>query len=228
MPISRQSSLPFADGIMSSEKKFLFVTLDGLVGDVAWQLVKEQQQVKMHIANESEKSIADGFVPKVDDWESHVDWADVIVFDDVHGPGRKGWQMNCVLRASMLSAAQPYTDRLEDDRSFGQNELRKHGVSDHSASRNSTDFDSRRSQYVEVQSGVRMSSNRAARHRTSSGCCSSVRKTTAADVIHVLQSYKAVYADTVKVFQLQRRVRGVEVAVGAFFNGNGLHGCQLM
>jgi phosphoribosylamine--glycine ligase len=39
------------------------------------------------------------------------------------------------------------------------------------------------------------------------------------DVIHVLQSYKAVYADTVKIFQLQKRVRGVEVAVGAFFNG---------
>ena len=28
------------------------------------------------------------------------------------------------------------------------------------------------------------------------------------------------YADTVKVFQLQRRMRGVEVAVGAFFNGS--------
>ena len=40
------------------------------------------------------------------------------------------------------------------------------------------------------------------------------------DVIHVLQSYKAVYSDTIKVFQLQRRVRGVEVAVGAFFNGS--------
>ena len=39
------------------------------------------------------------------------------------------------------------------------------------------------------------------------------------DVVHVLESYKAVYSDTVKVFQLQRRARGVEVAVGAFFNG---------
>ena len=38
------------------------------------------------------------------------------------------------------------------------------------------------------------------------------------DVIHVLESYKRVYADKVKIFQLQRRMRGVEVAVGAFFN----------
>ncbi|MGB5245399.1 MAG: phosphoribosylglycinamide synthetase C domain-containing protein, partial [Woeseia sp.] len=39
------------------------------------------------------------------------------------------------------------------------------------------------------------------------------------DIVHVLRSYKAVYSDTVKQFQLQKRVRGVEVAVGAFFNG---------
>jgi phosphoribosylamine--glycine ligase len=39
------------------------------------------------------------------------------------------------------------------------------------------------------------------------------------DVVRMLEAYKKAYADEIKVFQLQRRVVGVEVAVGAFFNG---------
>ena len=36
-----------------------------------------------------EKEVTDGFVHKIDDWEKEVDWADVIVFDDVLGEGTK-------------------------------------------------------------------------------------------------------------------------------------------
>ena len=39
------------------------------------------------------------------------------------------------------------------------------------------------------------------------------------DVIQVLEDYKRAWADKIKEFQLQRRIMGVEVAAGAFFNG---------
>jgi phosphoribosylamine--glycine ligase len=39
------------------------------------------------------------------------------------------------------------------------------------------------------------------------------------DVIRMLEAYKKAFSDEIKVFQLQRRINGVEVAVGAFFNG---------
>ena len=39
------------------------------------------------------------------------------------------------------------------------------------------------------------------------------------DVIQVLEAYKHTVSEKVKVFQLQRRMVGVEIAVGAFFNG---------
>jgi phosphoribosylamine--glycine ligase len=39
------------------------------------------------------------------------------------------------------------------------------------------------------------------------------------DVIRMLEAYKKAFSDEIKVFQLQRRISGVEVAVGAFFNG---------
>src|SRR3989338_8339828 len=39
------------------------------------------------------------------------------------------------------------------------------------------------------------------------------------DLIQVLEHYKKTWAKVIKIFQLQKHVSGVEVAVGAFFNG---------
>ncbi len=39
------------------------------------------------------------------------------------------------------------------------------------------------------------------------------------DVIELLEAYKKAWSKKIKVFQLQKRVDGVEIAVGAFFNG---------
>ncbi len=193
---------------------FLFVSIDALISDIAWQVSREGHEVRYHIANESERQIGDGFVPKVDAWEPHVDWADVIVFDDVLGQGEKA----AALRAGgkHVVGGTPYTDRLEDDRTFGQQELKKHGVSI-IPFQEFTDFDTaiehvraNPSAYVIKPSGEAQNIKRL---------LFVGQEDDGKDVIHVLESYKAVYADTVKVFQLQRRMRGVEVAVGAFFNG---------
>ena len=70
-------------------KKFLYVSLSGLIGDIAWQVLKEGHEVRYFIGAEDERDIADGFVPKSDDWETDAEWADVIVFDDTLGQGAK-------------------------------------------------------------------------------------------------------------------------------------------
>ena len=64
-------------------KKFLFVSFESLSGDLAWQVQKEGNEVKIFIASESDKDVYDGFLEKVNKWEEFVDWADVVVFDDV-------------------------------------------------------------------------------------------------------------------------------------------------
>jgi phosphoribosylamine--glycine ligase len=136
------------------------------------------------------------------------------VFDDVLGLGEIAQKLRA--DGKHVVGGTVYTDRLEDDRSFGQEELKRHGVSI-IPFQEFTDFDSAIS-YVEQ--------NPSAYVIKPSGEAQNIkrllfvgREDDGKDVIHVLQSYKAVYSDTVKVFQLQRRVRGVEVAVGAFFNG---------
>ena len=44
--------------------KLLFVSYDGLIADIAWQVVKEGHEVRFWIKDAEEREIADGFVPK--------------------------------------------------------------------------------------------------------------------------------------------------------------------
>jgi phosphoribosylamine---glycine ligase len=50
------------------KRKFLFVSITGLISDIAWQVAKEGHEVRYCIEDEKERDIADGFVSKVRDW----------------------------------------------------------------------------------------------------------------------------------------------------------------
>src|SRR3990167_1682496 len=95
-------------------KKFLFVSWDGLIGDIAWQIIKEGHEAKYYIKSKADKEVADGFVPKVEDWEAEVDWADIIIFDDVLGQGALAQKLRA--QGKKVVGGTLYTDRLEDDR----------------------------------------------------------------------------------------------------------------
>jgi hypothetical protein len=108
------------------KKNFLFVSLTGLISDIAWQVSKEGHEVRYFIGDKKERDIADGFVAKSKDWEKDVDWADIIIFDDTLGQGEKAQALR--KQGKKVIGGTPYSDRLEDDRSFGQEELKKAGV----------------------------------------------------------------------------------------------------
>lgn len=194
--------------------KFLFISLDALITDIAWQVQKEGHEVKYYIHKKSERQIGDGFVDKVDKWESEVDWADVIVFDDVLGQGEVAQKLR--KQGKAVVGGTPYTDKLEDDRTFGQEELQKHGINvipfnDFSSFDEAIDYVQKNpSRYVIKPSGEAQNIKRL---------LFVGEEEDGKDVINVLDSYKRVYSNKVKQFQLQKRVTGVEVAVGAFFNG---------
>lgn len=196
-------------------KKFLFVSLAGLITDIAWQVAKEGHAVRYYIGAEKERDIGDGFVPKVDEWRPHVDWADVIVFDDTLGQGAEAEKLRAL--GKKVVGGSDYTDRLEDDRAFGQEELRKLGVGI-LPYQQFDNFDTaiafvkaNPDRYVIKPSGE--SGN--VKRRLFVG-----DEDDGEDVVRVLEAYKKSFPDEIKLFQLQRRVTGVEVAIGAFFNGN--------
>ncbi|MBD3426834.1 MAG: phosphoribosylamine--glycine ligase [Candidatus Omnitrophica bacterium] len=196
------------------KKKFLFVSLDGLIGDVAWQVQKEGHEAKYYIANEDNQDIADGFVPKTENWEQEVDWADVVVFDDVLGQGKRAQDLR--RQGKPVIGGTEYTDRLEDDRAFGQEELKKHGINilpyrDFTSFSDAIHFVRETpSKYVIKPSGEAQNIKRM---------LFVGQDDDGKDVIQVLEAYRKVSTEDIKVFQLQRKVTGVEIAVGAFFNG---------
>jgi len=58
---------------LMEQKKFLFISYDALISDIAWRVAREGNQVKYYIKNPGEQDIADGFVPKTDDWKREVE-----------------------------------------------------------------------------------------------------------------------------------------------------------
>ena len=195
--------------------KFLFISKDALIGDIIIEVIKGGDEAKYFIEDVDERDVADGFVPKTDNWEKEVDWADVIVFDDVLGQGALAEDLR--KRGKLVVGGTAYTDMLEDDRSFGQRELKKHGIKiipfwefD--------DFDAaikfvkeNPDEYVIKPSGEAQNIKRL---------LFVGQEKDGADVVRILEAYKKVWYEDIKIFQLQKKVTGVEVAVGAFFNGH--------
>jgi len=79
----------------------------------------------MYIADKRSREIGFGFVKKTNDYSKHLDWADIIVFDYT-GFG----ELSDNLRQSgkVVFGGSSYTDELELNRNFGQEELKRHGV----------------------------------------------------------------------------------------------------
>src|SRR6516164_3444182 len=197
------------------KKKFLFNSLSGLIGDIAWQVSKEGHEVRYYIKDEKERDIADGFVAKSDDLEKDTQWADIVIFDDTLGQGEKAQEVRGMRKK--VVGGTPYTDRLEDDRSFGQEELKKAGVNiipyaDFTSFDDAIDHVTQNpGRYVIKPSGEAQN----VKLRLFVG-----EEDDGQDVIRMLEADKKALSEEIKVFQLQRRVTGVEVAVGAFFNGS--------
>jgi phosphoribosylamine--glycine ligase len=201
-------------GHMGSPKKFLFVSYDGFIGDIAWILTKEGHQVKYFIESMDNRDIADGFVEKSEDWQADVEWADVIVFDDVLGQGQEAKRLRD--NGKHVIGGTPYTDMLEDDRSFGQEVLKKLGINIIPYKTFSSFEDAIR--YVEQNPG-RYVIKPSGEAQNLKGLLFVGEEDDGKDVVQVLDDYRQAWAHRIPAFQLQKRAVGVEIAVGAFFNG---------
>jgi len=193
---------------------FLFVSYDSLIGDIAWNVMKEGHDVKYAVSNPVDREVGSGFVPMVDDWKAEVDWADVVIFDDVLGMGTEAKKLRDA--GKPVVGGTPYTDMLEDDRSFGQEELKKHGISIipykqfESFDDAITFVRENRARYVIKPVGEAQNMK---------GLLFIGEEEDGSDVLQVLEDYQQAWSNKIPSFQLQRRVEGVEIAVGAFFNG---------
>jgi phosphoribosylamine--glycine ligase len=208
---------------MQVKRRFLFVSIGGYVSDLAWQVAKEGHAVKFYVEDPDCKEIADGFVDKSTDWEADAAQADVIVFDDTLGQGAKAARLRAA--GKKVVGGTPYTDRLEDDRSFGQEELRAAGV-EVLPFHDFTDFDAAIA-FVRAHPGryVLKPCGEAANTKR---WLYVGEEDDGSDVIRMMESHRDTLGGLeggggsgprMEQFQLQQRVTGVEVAIGAFFDG---------
>ena len=119
-------------------------------------------------------------------------------------------------RAGATIGGSVYTDRLENDREFGQTELSGAGVNTLS-SWNFTSFDEA-VEFVEKNPDryvIKPSGNA----QNEKELLYVGQEEDGKDVEQVLVHYKMKWSNKIKVFQIQRYETGVEVGIGAFFNG---------
>lgn len=193
--------------------KLLFISRWGLIHDLAWAVLKEGHEVRYAILSKSDREVGDGFVEKVESWEDHKDWADVLVFDDsdfgeICEKLRK--------EGKAVIGGTKYADKLEFDRDFGTEEMKAAGLRT-IPSWDFTTFDDA-IQFVRENPGryVVKPNGKAQNEKVLSYVA---QEEDGRDMVTMLEHYKKGWATKLKSFQIQKYVAGVEVAVGAFYNG---------
>lgn len=194
--------------------KFLFVSWESLSGNLAWKIKNEGHEVKFWHKDPDDKEIYEGFIDKVDKWEDFKDWADVIVFDD-SGFGKIADSLR--REGKLVIGPSEYSDKLEEDREFGQQEMTRVGMTTlphwnfFNYEEAITFLKENPGRYVFKPSGNVLAEQK--------GILFVGNDDSGSDLIEVLTHNKTSWAKKYKKFQLQKFVQGVEVAVGAFFNG---------
>jgi phosphoribosylamine---glycine ligase len=196
-----------------ASKKILFVSWEALGGGIAWRAQKEGNEVRVCYIKETEKDVHEGLLTKVEKWEDHVEWADIIVFNDIWF----GHHAEKLRKAGKLVVGgSEYSDNLEDNREFGQVEMMKKGMqilphwyfSDFDEA---IDFIRQHpARYVFKPSG---------KAQNNKDLLFIGEEEDGKDILELLLSNKKSWKTKIKTFMIQKYASGVEIAVGAFFNG---------
>ncbi len=197
----------------NSKKKFLVVSRWGESLDIAYAISMEGHTVKMYIEDKPSREIGYGFVQKVKDWQKHIEWADIFIFDYT-GYGKVCSELRAA--GKLVIGGTEYTDKLELDRNFGQDELKRHKIKvlpfkEFFSFQEAIDYvKSHPNAYVIKPMGETSEYKQLLFVGSDDE---------GLDVIRVLKAYEKSWGDDFGNFQLQKKVKGVEVSASAFFNG---------
>src|SRR3989339_1177165 len=202
---------------IKTPKKFLFVGWESLSGDLALQIKKEGHEVKVYFRTSegADRDVYDGFLEKIADYKEFIEWADVIVFDDV-GFGKQADDLR--KQGKLVVGGSEYTDKLEENREFGQSEMKKNGL----LTLPHWDFSSYdlALKFIEENPGRYVFKPSGFVQSDAKGILFLGKDEDGKDIHEINKSNKKVLEKKVKQFQLQKMAVGVEVAAGAFFNGD--------
>lgn len=190
--------------------RVLFVSGELIGSAVVHQLIKEGHEVKLYIDHKDRKHCLDGLVEKTDNWKDELYWVGtdgLIVFDDVIFDGA---QDSLRKQGFSVYGGNAQGDKLEMDREFFQHVLDAQDV----LVLPSFDFSNADDAiaFVEKELGKWV-----VKQNSHIGMLNYVgQREDSKDVLNILKSYKE---KNISPVHLQKKVDGVEVATGRYFNG---------
>lgn len=195
--------------------KVLFISRELISGDLSYILKKEGCNVRLHIVDRGQRSCLDGIVEKTESWKKDINWVGkngLIIFDDV-GFGK----IQDKLRKDgyLVIGGSGDGDRLEQDRLYGQSILEKSGVKTNKL------FSTKEFSILSAISHIKKNPGKWVikqnHHNTAVTYVGLLED--GSDVLSVLDDLKTKVGSK-STISLQRKVDGVEVAIGRFFNGH--------
>ena len=193
--------------------KILMISSEGLGYVLGWQMTCEGHEVKMYIKTPRDRQAGNGFVEKVSKWEDWLEWCDYVICDDC------GWgKTNDSIRRMGIPVVGGTTlsDALEEERQTGQQMFEALGME----VLPSIDF-------KKIEEAVAYIEKTPSRYVVKVSGKAQLDKSLTyvgqmedgSDVAPVLE-HMANKADLqVNSVQIQKKVDGIEVAIGGFFNG---------
>ena len=191
------------------------------LGELYLRLLKEDHEVKVFIADEMAAGTLAGLVPRSPDWKDDLPWirevgsSGIILFENVSG-NRGVIQDNLRRDGFNVIGGSAFGDRIENDRAYGQSLLRSLGLQTagifefNSVSKGLAFIKRNPARYVLKFNGSELSSSDNYVGKNPGGH----------DVAAVLHSKKHLLEGRENGFVLMQHVDGIEMGVGAYFDGN--------
>lgn len=190
--------------------RILFVSGELIAGDLALRLQHEGNDVRLYIGHPTQQSCLDGFIAKTRDWEAELGWVGkdgLIVFDDV---GYGETQDRLRREGYRVVGGSTGGDRLELDRAFAQKLFASCGMT--IAPNHDFDDAGEALAFVKARGGAWVvKQNDHQSHLNYVGVMDD-----GSDVAAILANYQRLGIGNLS---LQRRLSGVEIGVGRYFNG---------
>ncbi len=199
--------------------RVLFISRELIAADLAYQLKKEGCKVRLFIENKDDKDCFDGMLKKTNDWKNELGWVGkngLIVFDDV-GYGKI--QDDLRAKGYLVVGGSYGGDKLELNRDYCQQILKNFGV------KISNSFQTRD---FTINSAIKFVKKNKGRwvlkqNNHDEAFTYISRRKDGLDLISVLENYKDRFGGSWSC-NLQKRVEGIEIAIGRFFNGKNWTG----
>ncbi|MGE5749800.1 MAG: phosphoribosylglycinamide synthetase C domain-containing protein [Gemmatimonas sp.] len=199
--------------------RFLGIGETNDLGDMYLRLIAAGHEVRVHMSDENSRDVMEGMIHFTPDWHHELDWIreagddGIIVFETASA----GEHQDQLRRGGFhVVGGSALGDKLENERAFGQKILREHGLNT-ACTREFQSFDEgieflkqSPGRYVFKLNGPNWSSTRNYVGQMDN----------AGDMIALLSVTRDNWAmDEQPSFVLMDYIAGVEVGVGAFFNG---------